>query len=235
MHIVSINGQPAFNQDLAMGEVVVEVANTAEYNNLEVLVYTDNYPGEISWEIQDESGEVVAEGGPYTPGTEDQWGGGGPDANTTMSHTVALPADGDQCYTVVLKDEFEDGWIYGSTPHGIEIYSNDEMVYQKLVGATNFGAELVNPSAFRATGVLGNEEVTASTFSMYPNPTTGVINFITNETVQVTVMDITGKVVFTAKEVNNGGSINLGSLQSGVYVAKINGASGERTEKLVIK
>jgi hypothetical protein len=42
-------------------------------------------------------------------------------------------------------------------------------------------------------------------------------------------------VVFNAKGINNGDAVNLGSLQSGMYIAKINGASSERTEKIVIK
>lgn len=48
-------------------------------------------------------------------------------------------------------------------------------------------------------------------------------------------MDLTGKVVFTAAEINDGGTINLSTLSSGMYVAKVSGASFEKVEKLVIK
>ena len=62
-----------------------------------------------------------------------------------------------------------------------------------------------------------------------------MFNFAPQETVAVTVMDLTGKVVFTAKEINNGDTMDLSGLQKGMYIAKIVGATAERTEKLVIK
>lgn len=238
VNLITINGATPHNAELTEAPITFEVASTGENNMIEVVVYTDLYAHEASWQIKDASGDVVAEGGDYEEGPL-EYGGGGPDANTDIHEWVTLPVGDAQCYTVVLKDAFGDGWMYigeggnADENHGIEIYSSGELVYQKWVG--NFGSTLNNTSAFRTLGVLGNEEVEETTFAMYPNPTTGIINFTTSEPVDVTVMDITGKVVFTAKEINNGGIINLGSLQSGVYVAKINGASGERTEKLVIK
>jgi len=233
MELTSLNGGPAANPELTTANVAVSVAEQAASNMVEVRVHTDNYPSEASWQIKNSAGQVVATGGPYEPGDEDEWGGGGPDSNTMISQWVTLPGDAPECHSVVLKDAFQDGWSLGSTPHGIEIYSNGELVYEKWVG--NFGATSTNPSAFRSSGVLETPTMTSEKFAIYPNPSTGVFNFRTQEEVAVTVMDITGKVVFTAKGINDGASINLSALQSGVYIAKINGASAEKIEKLVIK
>ena len=52
---------------------------------------------------------------------------------------------------------------------------------------------------------------------------------------QKTISDITGKTVYTGAGIENGMSIDLSNLQSGVYLAKVTGASSERVEKLVIK
>lgn len=202
--------------------------------NIVVKVYTDNYPGEISWTIKDSNGEIVAEEGPYQPGPgQDQ--GGGPDANTTKTHNITLP-EGVDCYTIEVKDSWGDGWSLGTGETGIEIFENDGItsVYKNILDKQVFETFILD-NAFKSDGTMDNESFTSGKFSVYPNPTTGILNFTTQEPVDVTVMDLTGKVVFTAKNVNDGGSINLSSLQSGMYIAKINSQTAERIEKIVIK
>jgi cell division ATPase FtsA len=48
-------------------------------------------------------------------------------------------------------------------------------------------------------------------------------------------MDLTGKVVFTANNVNNQTAINLSGLQKGMYLAKITGTDLQTTEKIILK
>jgi thiol-disulfide isomerase/thioredoxin len=236
VELVTINGVAPASAELASKVIPATVSTQANNNLVEVKVYTDFYPAECAWEIKDSEGTVVASGGPYQPGDEDEFQGGGPDANATKSHWVTLPGTTPDCYSVVLKDvgDFQNGWSGGVGVRGVEVYSNDVMVFQRL-NVGDFGASLTSSKAFRAMGVLGNEEVTANSFAMYPNPTTGLLNFTTQEPVDVTVLDLTGKVVFTAKGIENGGSVNLGSLQSGMYIAKVNGLTSERIEKIVVE
>ncbi|AXG73489.1 T9SS C-terminal target domain-containing protein [Flavobacterium arcticum] len=232
IEFTQINGSEPFNSVLESNTVDVSVAGQAENNFLVVLVHTDNYPGEISWDIKDSNGNVVANGGPYQAGTGTA-GAGGPDANTTKMHFVEIPEGTSDCFDVNMYDAYGDGWSLGNTWHGMEVYSNDTAVF--AYGPGNFGTELTRASAFKTNGVLASETIETSTFAVYPNPSNGVFNFATQEAVAVTVMDLTGKVVFTAKEINNGDTMNLSNLQKGMYLAKIVGATGERTEKLVIK
>lgn len=230
--VTNVNATTPYNDLYTSKEVGFEQANESQ-NNLDVRVYTDNYPGEISWRIKDSEGTVVATGGPYTAGPGAA-GAGGPNANTTMNHWIDNMPEGIDCYSVELLDSYGDGWSLGNTPHGIEIFSSGVSVFQKMVG--NFGTLDVTDSAFKTNGTLGNNnfEVPANIFSIYPNPSTGIFNFATSQAVSVTVMDLTGKVVFTAQEVNDGGTINLSSLQKGMYIAKVNGDNFEKTEKIVI-
>ena len=232
VEFTQINDAAPFNSVLESNIVDVTVAGQAENNFLVVLVHTDNYPGEISWDIKDSSGNVVANGGPYQAGPGNA-GAGGPDANTTKMHYVEIPNGISDCFDVNMYDAYGDGWSLGNTWHGMEVYSNDTAVF--AYGPGNFGTELTRASAFKTTGVLASETIETSTFAVYPNPSNGVFNFATQEAVAVTIMDLTGKVVFTAKEINNGEAINLSNLQKGMYIAKIIGATAERTEKLVIK
>lgn len=233
-----INAQTPYSSPFNAGDVVEVEEAILGNNELYIEVYTDNYPSEISWTIKDGNNNTVASGGPYQAGTADQWGGGGPDANTVKTHTVTLPEGLADCFTVEFHDAFGDGWIYGSTPHGMKIYSvgQAEPVFNYNAGATDFGNLLEIPSAFKSSGeFLATQNVTTTKFAVYPNPSNGVFNFNSTEELNVTVTDLTGKVVFTANEVPANGSINLSQLQQGMYIAQIKGETFEKTEKLVIK
>lgn len=236
LELSQVNGGAPFNGPLSEPKVAdINIPETAQNNSLVVLVQTDNYPGEISWRIKDSNGGVVANGGPYQagPGTA---GAGGPDANTTKTHYVTIPEGVADCFSVELLDSYGDGWSLGNTAHGIEVYSvgMPEPVFDYSAG--NFGNSMTLNAAFKTAGILSaGDNLTTTTFAVYPNPSNGVFNFNTSETVSVTVTDLTGKVVYTAAQVNNGGSIDLGQLQTGMYIAQVKGQTFEKTEKLVIK
>src|SRR5690606_36180673 len=90
VEVQSINGGSIYNSNLGVIPINIITPETVTSTDLEVRVYTDNYPSEISWKIKNSAGMVVAQGGPYQPGTADQWGGGGPDANTTKTHNITI-------------------------------------------------------------------------------------------------------------------------------------------------
>ncbi len=175
--------------------------------------------------LEKEAGLVVASGGPYTAA----------DADKRMTSWVSIPGTTPQCHTVVMKDSGNNGWNSGNSElgHGMIIYSNNQQVFLQAVA--NFGASTSFNKAFRTNGVLENEKFVDASFAMFPNPTTGIVNFTTQETLNVTVVDMTGKTVHTAKDIKDGDSINLSTLQSGIYIAKIKGEKSQRVEKIIIK
>ncbi len=67
-------------------------------NRLTVSVVTDNYPDETSWQITDSSGNVVANGGPFSS------------AGDTLNELICLP---DGCYTFTILDSYGDGICCG--------------------------------------------------------------------------------------------------------------------------
>ncbi len=227
VEVATVNGTPVFNPTLATGDMELYVASQMPANVV-VKVYTDNYPSEMSWRIKNSIGAIVANGGPYA-GTA---AGGGVDANTTKIHNVTLPSV-NECYTVELLDTYGDGWGLGPTAHGLEIFADNVSVYNLPVG--NFGTLLSKPNAIKAMAPLGVEDIDAKKFGIYPNPSTGIIQINTQEVVAVTIMDITGKVVYTNSNVSNQTSINLSGLQKGMYLAKISGENSQRTEKIILK
>jgi len=241
VEIQSLNGEEP-HYDFGETEVNVVISNTVEQVDLQVKVYTDNYPSEISWAIKNSAGTVIANGGPYQAGNADQWGGGGPDANTTKIHNIVVTPS--ECYSVELYDSYGDGWVYNSTAapvSGLEIFENGTSVVF-VNGNGNFGGinpntapELVRPSAFKTGATLGAENFQIVEFSVYPNPSTGIFNISTSEVVKINVVDITGKVIYQASSVQGDTVINLSNLQSGVYLMNVSGENINKTEKLIIK
>ncbi|MEN9336395.1 MAG: hypothetical protein RLZZ500_1382, partial [Bacteroidota bacterium] len=103
-----------------------------------------------------------------------------------------------------------------------------------IVFVQNTATKAVMQAAY-ATDALANNQFSASAFAkLYPNPTNGIVRIASEENVSVEVTDMTGKVVYTASNLENGASMNLTSLQKGVYVAKMTNASGATQSQKII-
>lgn len=224
--IATVNGATNFNPSLSTSDLDVEFsAETSQ--TIEVRVYTDNYPTEIGWRIKNGT-TVVASGGPYVGNAN----GGGADANTTKIHAVTLPA-AETCYTIELTDSYGDGWGYGSTPHGLEVYnSSNTLVFSEMV--SNFGSLLTKSNALRTVALRVNDFDNTS-FVLYPNPSNGIVNFQCKDSFDVEVYDVLGKVVFTKNNNPSNATIDFSSaLNTGVYMVKMKSQNAISTQKLII-
>ncbi len=88
-----------------------------------------------------------------------------------------------------------------------------------------------------ATGII--ENYFASSITLFPNP---AVNHLTidlgslNEKVQVTIADITGKVVYTTKATDTQSvEVNTNDFAGGIYVVQIQTANFMGAKKLVVK
>ncbi|MDG2431434.1 T9SS-dependent M36 family metallopeptidase [Flavobacterium sp.] len=80
-----------------------------------------------------------------------------------------------------------------------------------------------------------NEDV----MKVYPNPSNGIVNIQINKyfgTVDVQLIDITGKQIYSAKNVDFNGqkSIDLSAITSGIYLLKVTGESLNFVEKIIL-
>jgi hypothetical protein len=225
VEVVTANANPVLNSTLAAAAMNVDFAGQAT-TDVVVKVYTDNYPSEISWNIKNSAGTIVATAGPYA-GTA---AGGGVDANTTKIHNVTLLAN--DCYTITLLDSYQDGWGYGNTPHGLEVFdnSNTSVVF---VDGDNFTNSLIKPNAMTTTQ-LSVSAFEVNSMKLYPNPSTGIISINTETAVNVSIVDVTGKVVFVATNVTKDKNIDLSGLQKGMYLAQISSENATTTEKIIL-
>ena len=75
-----------------------------------------------------------------------------------------------------------------------------------------------------------------SSYSIYPNPSNGLINLIGFEhcnSVEVLCLDINGREALNERTSNS--SLDLSSLESGLYVVFIEGCDASVVEKVVLK
>jgi hypothetical protein len=237
--MTDLNGGAPFNSNIVNASLSVTQAELVSFD-IKVLVHTDNYPGEISWEIRNGANALVASGGPYQPGTNDQWGGGGPDAMTTKTHEVTLPNIED-CYTIVCKDSYGDGWSLSSQNEpGISIRSNGQIVFNAEVG--NFGNELSLKNAVRTDATSGIEALEMETLSIYPNPATDLLNIdftAGNETYEVSITDMQGRTIATQVVEGNGSQthleFNTSGFTAGAYLVVISSESNTITNRVIVK
>jgi hypothetical protein len=236
----------ASNDSEASNNTIQKVVSLAPLSSLDVTVniFTDFYAVETSWAIKNAAGTTVASAGPYTAGTEDNFGGGGPDANTTMTHQVSLPA-GEDCYSFELYDSYGDGMQYGeatspSGEFGFEIVSNGTAITSVAVG--DFGELSVSDAALRTDAGSGIADLGLANINVYPNPASDVVN-ISMENVtadaMVSIMDLQGRVLASQVASSNNGmqviTFTTEGFAKGTYVVSVNVNGLTSNTNVVIK
>ena len=124
---------------------------------------------------------------------------------TTFSHTLPIGQDQNEIELVALVIDNATGKIVNAT----------KVDLNTVLSAQNFSND--------------------SGFKMYPNPSNGLVNFNTTLISDLTISDVSGKVVFTKQQLLGENEINLSHLQSGIYFVKLKSDSTESTAKLILK
>ncbi len=191
-------------------------------SDLAIKITLDQYGLETTWNLKNSAGIIVASNPVYAnvgaPGAYPQ-----PDVNITVNN---------DCYVFTILDSFGDG--ISSAQYGLgsyQIFSNGVQITGVQGGV--FGAS--DARNFGVFNTLSSDDFNRNEISIYPNPSNGIIFINTQSNVELTITDITGKVVFTKNNVANEESINLSNLQKGVYLAKMVTEEGtEETKKIIL-
>lgn len=83
--------------------------------------------------------------------------------------------------------------------------------------------------------VIGYEEIEATQFNVYPNPATSTVFVETNGNAQVSIIDMTGRVVKEMVITDNVSAINIEDINEGIYFIMIQNENNRVVEKLVVK
>ena len=178
--------------------------------------------------------------GSYEFGNEDDFGGGGPDANMTHNHFTELS---EGCYTFNAYDSYGDGQLgYSSggpgTDGSITLSNGNGNEMFSITG--NWESEA--STYFEVTNGVGIEEALENRISVFPNPTynnTSVsLNLIEPSQVVIELVNTLGQKVFIQEYSMSSGSntvdLSVETLNAGVYYLNIRVDDKLMTEKLNI-
>ena len=158
----------------------------------------------------------------------------GNDGNGESSGHVRIYQNINGTWTQIGQDI--DGEANDLSGSPISLNSNGSIV---AIGATNNNGNGTRAGVVRVYGdvTLGISEYSNLGISIYPNPTKGIINlkFINNNSPQVSIYDITGRIIYNKPFLmnNNPLQIDLAHFKNGIYIIKIQEANKVLTSKIV--
>lgn len=86
---------------------------------------------------------------------------------------------------------------------------------------------------------LSSEDFTLTSFKIFPNPSTGLVNIQSNFsfTSDITVFDVQGRKVYTDlnKVIDNNSVLDLSFLSKGVYTIRVTSDNSTKNELLILK
>ncbi|MDR3025765.1 reprolysin-like metallopeptidase [Chryseobacterium sp.] len=236
------------NGTVSKGEVRPSYARTMEFR----LTVRDNNAGCAGVSNDDAIITVDGNSGPFNvtaPTTAVNWAGNSTQTITwDVANTTAFPVN---CATVNIFLSTDGGLTYPTLILGSTANDGSETVTIPNVTTTQarimVAAETnvfynINPINFTITQTLGVNETASNkdVFVVYPNPSKGLLNIKftnSNEVYDMTVYDVSGKLVFT--QANNKlnhdkvGTFDLSQLVKGDYLIKVKSRNMEKTIKWI--
>ena len=187
---------------------------TADYNDL----FNPN-PNETSWDIKDAENNVLYSGvaGDYTG-----------------SAVITDFCLGEGCYTFNLYDSQGNGLagLYGYAT-GSAIFTNlntDETLLS--VGSESFSTRTIN----FCVGTVSAPTEMSTEMSIYPNPTTGMLNIASNDEIDsIEIFNSIGTTVVSSNVAGNSSAIDMSNLPNGMYFVRVSTSTGTETVKVVLE
>jgi thiol-disulfide isomerase/thioredoxin len=222
------NGQTDMYPDYNEGSFDSELAAISSSNNINIKIVTDQYPGETSWKLTDENGNILAAAGPYQGnGTSP----GGADADTEFNYPVVLP-NSVSCYELVVEDSYGDGLQATNGNSGYWVNDGNTDIINSGI-RPDFGTLSEEPLQYE--GGSSVEENTEGRFSIYPNPTKDLLTITTKERTQLLLTNTLGETL-TNKTLHPGSTqIDLTGLSKGVYYVHFQSEFSRQTQKIILQ
>lgn len=104
-----------------------------------------------------------------------------------------------------------------------------------LTGTTSNWRSGSTTTTGNACATLGNSDFeNVTSITIYPNPSTGIFNVVSQQNASVEIYDLLGKLVYSQSLVSGTNSIDISNFNAGVYLLKATDANGNtETHKLI--
>lgn len=216
VRVINPNGQQDENDsnDSVTAEVIA-ISGPALNYSLELIL--DDYGSETTWEIRNESNQVVYEGGPYQDGAD----------QTIIDVPLCLAAG---CYTFTIFDSWGDGICCEYGDGAYTLYS--DLGFGFASGGI-FGEE---DSQDFCTDALNIGESSAQSLRIYPNPANDQVTIeVKGINQEIQLINAVGQVVYSQQL---SGSQQLivptGDLPAGWYSVRVVSDNNVESSRLII-
>jgi hypothetical protein len=115
------------------------------------------------------------------------------------------------------------------------LYIEEMSDLQVIVFVQDYTSKIVMQSTIALNTLATSQFDSTPKIKLVPNPSEGLVRINSELPVNVTISDVTGKVVFVMSQVSKETTMNLTTLQKGVYFVKMEGAEANQTQKLILK
>ncbi|TNE56237.1 MAG: T9SS type A sorting domain-containing protein [Bacteroidetes bacterium] len=213
-------------EDNNPGNNTIEKAFLAIPNglNYQLIMNLDCYANETSWEVLNESGQVIHKSAPYN--SQDQ--------PYTVIHNLCLNPG---CYDLRVKDNLGDGMTSDLCESGsfylVEPLSGDTLTGLDPENA-DFGSLIVKSFCASSSGIesLSKEPKV----KIQPNPAKEQFTILSEESqlLSITIQSISGKTVYQKSGIFQNSQSIENKLVSGCYYVHIETEIGQRVLKLMI-
>ena len=199
----------------------VTVQTNEDNMTLTIDVTQDKYGNQITWEIIKSDMSVIASGGPYDLLTG---------SSATKLHRVQVEVPSDECLRFIIRDSEGNGICCNYGEGSYKIKGNNTIIVD---GDGAFGAEADhNLNIVKTTDV--NENVKQS-YNIYPNPVKNTLNIKGENMSQIMIYNSLGQVVKSVSCDSDNMTIDVNSLEDGMYFINIINNNGEvRTSKISV-
>lgn len=214
--ISTVNGgvdeDPDYNS-VASTFFVMENPETIELN-----IDLDCYASETSWELKNSDDVVVYKSDAYI-NADEGW----------HNYEFCLSED---CYTFTVFDSYNDGMAGCSSGNGSFqiVNASNTILTEMTTSEANFTSSLVRQFCL---GELSVDKLT-TLFDIYPNPSSGIIQWNSNEIQSVKVLDLNGKEVQNHVVDLANRQLNLGELSNGMYIVEFNLLNNNKIQERII-
>lgn len=193
-----------------------EVTNPGQTITLSITV--DDYPEETTWELANSGGTVIASGGPY----------GGATSGSTIDEPLCL---GDGCYDLTVYDAYGDGICCDFGNGNFEVTGQFGTSYVQNNG--QFTDEVVENFCVTNTGIPAHG--TGPVVQLIPNPAGDQVTVVAPERAVLTLLDATGRAVFTGIMAAGSRQVDLRTLPDGIYTVEVTSDRSRASERLVVR
>jgi len=134
--------------------------------------------------------------------------------------------------------DFTTGWmVFDSTVFFVTDLNGDvnKLIFTEFEGMSS--GKIVFEKSFTSPANIQNPKLN-SNFNIYPNPASDFISIKPLNSIdanEISISDITGKVVLNVDSINNSDKIDVSQLPSGLYFVTIGSGSNIAVQKLLIR